>query len=512
MAGPGMRVRPSSVGSFVYVAKLAALASLASLATGGVATAAKDAAKESQTTVEVEVEGPEVTPHADAQARPPAKPPADRSTSDLETSAAPGPTDTVGFSDRLYVRTPGGEVVVFPGGRVQVDGAAFPRQTPKSGVFIRRARVELTGWLGRIFYFDVSADFAPTPDSVDALAPSALTATDNYVALVPFGDRLIVQAGQFDAPFTLENRTSDAYTMFIERAMVARSLGVPRNKEVGAMVHGLLWDGVAYYSGGVFNGNGPGFRNVDNQPDAIGRIAFAPLAGREGIFRRLMVGGSGWFGRHVLGPTFPVQATPGGQPFLAPRWMTGQPARMLELREHGYVAAVGGELTIPFGPRLGLRGEAVYKQQELAETDAAPGNGPVTPLGLATLKGFAAYGEMWFWLAGDERMLPVPGLQLPARLDRRYRRAFEDGLMLAVRGEFLKEDLISNQPTLGNPTRATTRVISGTAGVNYWRGSFARISLNYVVNMWSGTSETIKALKAQSLLEHELLLRFQISL
>ena len=97
---------------------------------------------------------------------------------------------------------------------------------------------------------------------------------------------MIVQAGQFDAPFTLENRTSDAYTMFIERAMVARSLGVPRNKEVGAMVHGLLWDGVVYYSGGVFNGNGPGFRNVDNQPDAIGRIALAPLAGREGILRR----------------------------------------------------------------------------------------------------------------------------------------------------------------------------------------------------------------------------------
>ena len=84
--------------------------------------------------------------------------------------------------------------------------------------------------------------------------------------------------------------------------------------------------------------------------------------------------------------------------------------------------------------------------------------------------------------------------------------------MVAVRGEFLKEDLVSNQPTLGNPTRATTRVLSGTAGVNYWRGSLARISLNYVVNMWSGTSETIKALKAQSLLEHELLLRFAISL
>ena len=84
--------------------------------------------------------------------------------------------------------------------------------------------------------------------------------------------------------------------------------------------------------------------------------------------------------------------------------------------------------------------------------------------------------------------------------------------MLAVRGEIIKEDLVSDQPTLGDPTRATTRVISGTAGANYWRGSFARISINYVINMWSGTSETVKALRAQGQFEHELLLRFAVSL
>jgi hypothetical protein len=209
---------------------------------------------------------------------------------------------------------------------------------------------------------------------------------------------------------------------------------------------------------------------------------------------------------------FPVQATPGGVPFLTPQWITGQPARTIQMREHGSVTAFAGELTIPFGRRFGLRAEGVYKRQELAETEVTATNAPVAVLGSATLDGIAGYGEMWLWLAGDERMLPAPGLQLPSRTDRRYRRAFEDGLMLAVRGEFLKEDLISDQPMLGNPTRATTRVVSGTAGVNYWRGSLARISINYIVNMWSGSSETIKALRAQSLLVHELLLRFAISL
>jgi hypothetical protein len=506
MAERGMPVRPFSVGSLLFVSSL-----LATLAAGGVAAAAKDVPVIEPTETGEESQ-PEVTPHVDGQPtlspRPPGAPPG----AGLEAGAPPGRNEMAGFSDRFYVRSPGDEAVLFPGGRVQVDGAAVKSEGPtKSGIYLRRARVELRGWLGRIFYFDVAADFVPSPGDESATAPSALSATDDYVALVPSGNRLILQAGQFDAPFTLANRTSDNYTTFIERAMVARSLGVPRNKEVGVMAHGLLFDGIFYYSGGVFNGNGPGFRNFDNQLDAIGRLVAYPFATREGLFRRLELGGSGWFGRHVLGPTFPMQATPGGQPFLTPRWVTGQPAQTLELREDGILMAVGGELTVPVGNRFGVRGEGVYKQQDLAETDATPGN-PVTKLGTATLKGFSAYGEAWFWLAGDDRMLPMPGLQLPARLDRRYRRAFEDGLQLAIRGEILKEDLLSDQPTLGNPTRATTRVISGTAGVNYWRGSFARISINYVVNMWSGTSETIKALRAQGTLEHELLLRFATAL
>src|SRR5262245_42584784 len=416
MARPAMPVRLICVGSLLVVALLAA----------GSAAGAKEAPTEvDEAAPESKRDGKPATVAAQPDASPP---PA--AADDGGPAALPGPADTVGFAERAFVRTPGGEVVLFPGARVQVDGAAFPRQTPKSGLYLRRARIELTGWLGGIFYFDVSADVAPSPPpGSEPVAPSALPATDNYVALAPFGDRFIVQAGVFDAPFTLENRTSDAYTTFIERWMVVRSLAVPRNKEVGAMVHGLLGDGFLYYSGGVFNGDGPDFRNLDNQPDAIGRVVLSPFAAGEGALRRLSLGGSAWYGRHVLAPTFPVQATPGGVRFVQPQWITGQPPRTLELREHGYVAAFGGELSIPFGTRFGLRGEGVYKRQQLAEVDAVTTPGTVERLGAATLTGLGAYGELWLWLAGDERMLTAPGLQLPARIAGRYRRAFEDGLM-----------------------------------------------------------------------------------
>jgi len=469
--------------------KLSMLARLAAVGACAIALTA---------TARAEAEADDGRPGADAAAQAPSPAP------------AAGPLPAVGFTDRIFIRTPGDEVVLFPDVRLQVDGAAFPRQTPKSGAYIRRARVGLAGWLGGIAYFDVAVDLTPAPADPGTVAPAALSPPDDYLALVPLGDRLILQAGQFDVPFTLENRTSDAYTDFIERSMAVRLLGAPRNKDVGGMAAGLVGD-FFYYSVGLFDGEGAGnFRNLDNQPDAIGRIVAAPFG-----FRHLAIGGSGWYGRHVLGPEFSLQATPGGVTFFNPRWVTNQTMpTTIELRENGTSMAFAGELNLPVSSRLGVRAEGVYRNQQLAEADVSllPA-GPILPAGAATLSGLAVYGELWFWILGDDRLLPVPGLELPARLGRPGEaRPLDDGLMVAVRGEVLKEDLTSNAAYLGDPNRATTRVISGTLGLNYWRGSLVRLSINYVANYWSGTSENIKILQAMGALEHELLLRFAMCL
>ena len=39
-------------------------------------------------------------------------------------------------------------------------------------------------------------------------------------------------------------------------------------------------------------------------------------------------------------------------------------------------------------------------------------------MGTPQLNGLSGYGEMWLWLAGDDRMLPAPGLELPNRTER----------------------------------------------------------------------------------------------
>ena len=429
----------------------------------------------------------------------------------------PGSPDRIGgFSGGLYLQTPGGQVVLFPGGRLQVDGAFFPRQNPKSGVFVRRARVELRGWLASLFYFDVSGDFAPSPPPGADVAPSALPASDEYLAFAPYGDRFILQAGEFDAPFTLENRTSDPYTDFIERAMTARTLGAPRNKEVGVMAHGLLGDGLFYYSGGLFNGEGPGFRNLDNQSDTIGRIVVTPFATSGRAWRQFAIGGSAWYGNHVLGPEAPVQATPGGMVFVVPHWTTGQTNPLaFELHEQGTSTAFGGELNLPIGDRFGLRGEVVWKRQHLNELNTTTSQSAA--VGDAVLEGISGYGELWFWLLGDDNLLPAPGMELPLRIGPNSVSGapgplVTEGLQLALRGEVLKEDVTSDNPALGDPSVSTTRVISGTLGLNYWRGRFVRVSANYVLNRWSGTSETIMTLAAEGKLEQEFLLRFAMSL
>src|SRR3954447_4209951 len=53
-------------------------------------------------------------------------------------AALPGPSEPLaGFSkDWAFIRSPANTFVLFPQFRLDVDAALFPRQTPKSGVFI----------------------------------------------------------------------------------------------------------------------------------------------------------------------------------------------------------------------------------------------------------------------------------------------------------------------------------------------------------------------------------------
>jgi hypothetical protein len=426
---------------------------------------------------------------------------------------APGPRDPLaGLSgERAFLRAPSNEIVLFPGLLLQVEGAFYPRGGSfDSGFSLRRARVELAGWMGPMFYFDLQGDFAPGGGPA---APGARPPTDAYAAFAPVGDLFIVQAGQFDAPFSLENRTLEAYLPFVERSLAVRALTVPSNKDLGVMAHGTDDARMIYYSGGVFNGEGPELGNADNKFDVIGRVSVAPLARSSiGLLREASLGASAWYGQHVAGRAFPTQRTPGGFVFFNPVW-TGTGGTTLDLLEGGSTLSLGGELNLPIGHQFGLRAEGFLKNQDLAESSIAADGTPVATMALAKLKGTGAYGEAWVWLLGDDRLLPRPGFELPVRLSRLAEPPAEHGLMLAARGDFLQEDLTSTNVQLSDPNLATTRLVAATFGVNYWYGRRVRLTFDYVLTLFSGSTERIKMTMATNgTAQHEVLLLLQMGL
>ena len=170
-----------------------------------------------------------------------------------------------------FLRSPDNDFIFFPNGRLQVDSYLFPTRgdknkakIPNNTFLLRRARLELGGWIGSFVYFWLAGDFALGPPAAAApVAPANLATTDDFVALAPWKNLAILQVGQFDAPFTLENRTSDKYFDFMERSITVRAFGIPDNKEMGAMLHGFNDDRNYYYSVAVLNGDGQNFKNVD---------------------------------------------------------------------------------------------------------------------------------------------------------------------------------------------------------------------------------------------------------
>src|SRR5262249_55590243 len=148
-----------------------------------------------------------------------------------------------------------------PAARLEINGSSYMTPDPYTTgqvLSIDRLRFDLAGWLGSKVYFDLSADVAYA---------FSLRHTDNFVSVAPWGDRAILQVGQFDAPFTLENRTPDRYLDFLDRGSAVRAFAIPANKDQGIMIHGTNPARNFYYSAAVLNGEGPSVTGASGQVD-----------------------------------------------------------------------------------------------------------------------------------------------------------------------------------------------------------------------------------------------------
>ena len=317
------------------------------------------------------------------------------------------------------------------------------------------------------------------------------------MALAPWKNLAILQVGQFNAPFTLENRISSKYTDFMERSITVRAFGIPDNREMGAMLHGFNDERFFYYSIGTFNGDGQNFKNADNNFDWMGR-GLVRAAGAGGRRARSTTSRSaprsGRASARTRWPR-PLRAPRPGSPSSTrrpsrPRRRARRPSQSIQLRQNGRLNAFAVEVNAPIAHKFGLRGEFVWKHSPLSEESIAS-SGAGTVLGGANLKGYSFYGQA---LGLADRRRPHRRRSTVRRAASPLRqvrvRRIQNGLVLALRyehlDETLSEDATAAALNLGNKSVGRTKVDSGELGINYWHSRRYRATFNYVVNHFGG--------------------------
>ena len=175
----------------------------------------------------------------------------------------------------VYVQQRGPELKLVLGGFIQMnfeDGdvsafeGRFGQTALKDRFRLRRARINLTGDFAEQFDFKIEGDF----ENSDGISSSrtAFEGTDIFVNWRQFPEAQ-VKAGQWKAPFGLEQLTPDTSLYIIERSLPTGAITPER--QIGVQLWGKpfasVWpdekDLLTYYAG-VFNGNGRNTTVNDN--------------------------------------------------------------------------------------------------------------------------------------------------------------------------------------------------------------------------------------------------------
>ncbi|MCA1665468.1 MAG: OprO/OprP family phosphate-selective porin, partial [Myxococcales bacterium] len=398
------------------------------------------------------------------------------------------------------------------------------------------------------FDFHIAGEFTTTPaaGSLGALA-------DAYV-IADYLSFLKIQVGQFDAPFTLENRTSDKYLEFVERGASVRYLGVPANKELGAMAWGWLPKQIAYYSIGLFNGDGQNFKNQDNWGAVLGRafvapVAWLPAAAKYQWMREIEVGASFWWqhegnlGGAIGGGAGGTQndlaamSTTGGFGFFSSNYNVATDGAGNNVRAHlvpsGGTTKWAVEARVPIW-NVGLQSELIHVSEDLlsyydsvnvpnAMTGKWSGGSFArsAPKSGGNLDGYGGYIEAFAWILGDASFIERPGVE-PMPHIKKFAPADEPrwGLRVLARYEQLSFH-VTGLPGIVDPASGTTTGDAAAGlyklhqlglGLDAWGTKHVRLTVNYFMNYIDGDAPLVKKNFFYQRAEHELLFRVGINL
>jgi phosphate-selective porin len=484
-------------------------------------------------------------PAKDAPAEPPAPAPWPADTTpaaprpavlpDADSASPPGPAPSplseeprplAGFHHGLFfLRDKDDNFQLFLQARSQIDaysyfGPGVADTTLKPTLFLRRIRPELTGTVLGRWSFMIAGDFGATaidnPDgrssetvaAAPGTAPSATTAkyaaaqttrfqaapTDVFINYRE--DPLFnVMVGQMDAPFTLENRTSDKYLPFAERSLAVRAVGVPTNKEIGAMFWGETDDHFLYYSVGPYMGDGQNKPNVDSRLDLFGRAFVHPLAAVDSVkkddpLKNLQVGASVHYGsrdKRWVDYDYPSMTTQAAFTFWKPTYAGSNGTT--HIIPSGDQVAVAGELRLPIG-QFDLTSEVVYIDNNTRE--ALEGYQSTNTERFGDLRGISYYAQLGYWI-GKRDLSGLPGYENLSKLDwsKSDAHAPEQALQLLAKWEqvSLSYDSASRAGVAdAKNIDGDIKVNAFSLGANYWATKHMRLSLNYVTDYFPSSA------------------------
>jgi phosphate-selective porin len=197
----------------------------------------------------------------------------------------PPPPETKVEASRGGITVSSGVNSLTIGARAQVrwtvdDREAFDGDTVGPGVGtadgalsafdIPRLRVTLSGgvfrpWMKYVFQFDFSRTSGEGASKIK----------DAILEIRPVGRTFRLQAGQFKAPFGLQQLTSSGRLQFVDRAITDAKFTPGR--EMGVMFGGTAVARTFGYEAGVFNGSGESIRQNNRSPLWVARAYFNPF-------------------------------------------------------------------------------------------------------------------------------------------------------------------------------------------------------------------------------------------
>lgn len=407
----------------------------------------------------------------------------------------------------FYLRDENDDFRLHIQGRAQVDfysyfGPGVPDTKLKATVFLRRVRPELTGEVLGRWQWMLAGDFVGATTPIDNPNGSAgadaqtvgIRAQATDVFLNYRADRLFnVQVGQFDAPFTMENRTSDKYIQFMERSLAVRALGIPTNKELGVMLWGETSDRLLFYSVGVFDGDGQNRPNLDDKGEVMGRVFTHPVT--SGPVKDFQIGGSFRYSgknSNYVYYNYPNMTTQGNFTF----WRST--VGTTRIIPSGVESAFAGEIRLPIDP-VDLTSEFVYVKNDTRE--AIDGQEAKYTERKGDLHGYGYYVQIGVWPCGNRDVNGAPGYENPTHVD--FKKSDppmpKQALQLLVKWEQLNATYASASRTNApNPaTDGDIKVNAFSLGANYWATKHVRLSLNYVLNMFPDSAPSGKTTPKQ---------------